>query len=89
MLVGRLADHENVTPAVVERAVRIGRCLILNGILWILCSGVAWRDLPERFGPWSTVYQQFRDWRDDGTFDQVIERLHIRLNQEGLIDLDT
>lgn len=51
MLVGRLADHENVTPAVVERAVRIGRCLMLNGILWILCSGAAWRDLPERFGP--------------------------------------
>lgn len=33
--------------------------------------------------------QRFRDWRDDGTFDQVLERLHIRLNQEGLIDLDT
>lgn len=63
--------------------------LMLNGILWILCLGAAWRDLPERFGPWSTVYQRFRDWRDDGTFDQVLERLHIRLNQEGLIDLDT
>jgi transposase len=45
--------------------------------------------LPELFGPWSTVYRQFRDWRDDGTFDQVFEHLHIRLNQEGLIDLDT
>ena len=63
--------------------------LMLNGIFWILCSGAAWRDLPERFGPWSTVYQRFRDWRDDGTFDQVLERLHICLNQEGLIDLDT
>ncbi len=37
--------------------------LILHGILWILCSGAAWRDLPERFGPRSTVYQRFRDWR--------------------------
>ncbi|MEB0190828.1 MULTISPECIES: IS5 family transposase [unclassified Pseudomonas] len=63
--------------------------LVLNGIFWILCSGAAWRDLPERFGPWSTVYQRFRDWRDDGTFDRVLERLHVRLNQEGLIDLDT
>lgn len=62
---------------------------MLNGILWILCSGAAWRDLPERFGPWSTVYQRFRDWQDDGTFDRVLERLQIRLNQEGLIDLDT
>lgn len=63
--------------------------LVLNGIFWILCSGAAWSDLPERFGPWSTVYQRFRDWRDDGTFDQLLERLHVRLNQEGLIDLDT
>jgi len=63
--------------------------LVLHGILWILCSGAAWRDLPERFGPWSTVYQRLRDWRDDGTFDRILERLHIRLNQEGLIDLDT
>ncbi|PXX64362.1 transposase, partial [Pseudomonas sp. LAMO17WK12:I9] len=30
--------------------------LMLNGILWVLCSGAAWRDMPERFGPWSTVY---------------------------------
>lgn len=62
---------------------------MLNGIFWVLCSGAAWRDLPERFGPWSTVYQRFRDWRDGGTFDRILERLHIRLNQEGLIDLDT
>ncbi|RMO82868.1 hypothetical protein ALQ34_200104 [Pseudomonas syringae pv. maculicola] len=41
------------------------------------------------FGPCSTVYQRFCDWRDDGTFDRILERLHIRLNQEGLIDLDT
>ncbi|RXT74017.1 transposase [Pseudomonas syringae] len=60
--------------------------LVLHGIL---CSGAAWRDLPERFGPWSTVYQRFRDWHDEGTLDRILERLHIRLNREGLIDLDT
>ena len=73
---------------------RIGRPraddrLMLNGILWVLCSGAAWRDMPERFGPWSTVYHRFRDWRDCGTFDQMLRRLHIRLNGQGLIDLDT
>lgn len=60
-----------------------------HGKLWTLCSDAAWRDLPERFGPCSTVYQRFRDCRDDGTFDRLLERLHVRLNQEGLIDLDT
>src|SRR5690554_8211280 len=63
--------------------------LMLNGIFWILCSGAAWRDLPERFGPWSTMYQRPNDRRDDGTFDQVLERLHIRLSQEAMIDLES
>lgn len=63
--------------------------LMLNRILWVLCSGAAWRDMPERFGPWSTVYQRFRDWRNRGTFDQMLKRLHVRLNEQGLIDLDT
>ena len=63
--------------------------LMLNGILWVPCSGAAWRDMPKRFGPWSTVYQRFRDWRNRGAFDQMLKRLHIRLNEQGLIDLDT
>ena len=32
---------------------------MLNGILWILCSGAKWRDLPERYGPWKTVFIGF------------------------------
>jgi len=35
------------------------------------------------------VYQRFHNWRDDGTFDQALERWNIRLNQERLINLDT
>jgi len=62
---------------------------MLNGILWILCSGAKWRDLPERYGPWKTVYHRFRCWRDDGTFQQVLSRLHLRLREDGLMDLDT
>lgn len=62
---------------------------MLNGIFWILCSGAKWRDLPERYGPWKTVYQRFRQWRDDGTFAQILSRLHLRLREDGLMDLDT
>ncbi|MNE85940.1 hypothetical protein D3C80_1829910 [compost metagenome] len=39
--------------------------------------------------PWSTVYQRFRGWRNQGTFDQMLKRLHLRLNEQGLIDLQT
>lgn len=40
---------------------------ILNGILYELRSGCAWRLVPNEFGPWVTVYYYFRKWRDDGT----------------------
>ena len=62
---------------------------MLNGIFWVLCSGAKWRDLPERYGPWSTVYDWFRKWRDDGTFEAVLSRLQLKLREDGLMDLDT
>lgn len=68
---------------------RLSDRLTLDGVLWVLCSGAAWRDMPERFGPWSTLYQRFRGWRNQGTFDQMLKCLHLRLNEQGLIDLQT
>ena len=53
------------------------------------CSCAKWRDLPKRFGPWKTVYQRFRHWRDNGTFEQILRHLHLRLREDGVIDLDT
>lgn len=63
--------------------------LMLNGVFWVLCSGATWRDMPERYGPWSTVYQRFRDRRNQGTFNKMLKRMHVKLNEQGLIDLDT
>ena len=34
--------------------------MVLNGILWILRTGAPWRDLPERYGSWKTIYSRFR-----------------------------
>jgi len=45
--------------------------------------------MPEHFGPWSTFYQRLRDWRNRGMFDRMLKRLHLRLNEHGLIDLQT
>ena len=64
------------------------RRTILNGIFWILCTGVPWRDLHERFGPWQTVYHHFAKWRRDGVFARILEALQIRLDQKGLLDWD-
>jgi transposase len=59
---------------------------ILNGILWVLCSGAAWRDLPERYGPWKTVYDRFRRWQQSGLFELILRHLQLKLNEQGLID---
>jgi transposase len=61
---------------------------MLNGVLWILSTGSGWRDLPERFGPWETVYGYFSTWRAEGVFDAILSALHLRLDQEGKIDWD-
>src|SRR4051794_3305990 len=61
---------------------------MLNGIFWILATGAPWRDLPERLGPWQTVYDHFSNWRKAGVFARILDVLQVRLDQEGLIDWD-
>ncbi len=61
---------------------------LLNAIFWRLNTGAPWRDLPERFGPWPTVYGRFAGLRESGVLDRVIEALQLRLNAAGLIDPD-
>jgi transposase len=62
--------------------------LMLDGILWRLNTGAAWRDLPERFGPWQTAYGRFSAPRESGLLDRIIGRLQLHLNRAGLIDPD-
>jgi len=59
---------------------------MLNGILWILGTGAAWRDLPERFGSCKTVHRYFSRWQRSGVFAAMIEALQIKLDDRGLID---
>jgi transposase len=61
----------------------------LNGMFWVLNSGAQWREMPERYGKWGTVYSRFSKWRKDGTFGRILKRLHLKLRQDGKIDLDT
>lgn len=54
-------------PFVITQGAHSGRRprdhrLVLDGVFWIARTGVQWRDLPEFFGKWSTVYRQFRRW---------------------------
>jgi putative transposase len=70
---GRPAEHE--------------RREILNGIAYVLRSGCAWRLMPHDLPPWPTVYDYFRQWREDGTWERINaalrEKLRLKLGHEA------
>ncbi|MGL5097983.1 MAG: IS5 family transposase [Planctomycetia bacterium] len=49
--------------------------LFLDAVLWILRTGAPWRDLPDRFGPWNTVFQRFQRWARKGVWQAVFDAL--------------
>ena len=53
------------------RPVKCDNRRTMNGILWIAKEGALWRELPERYGAWQTVYSHYRKWRDMGTFEAI------------------
>lgn len=55
----------------------------LNGVLWIARGGAPQRELPERYGPWQTVYSRFRKWREMGVFETVFQALSIDADFEN------
>lgn len=59
---------------------------MMDGIFWILRSGAPWRDLPEEFGSWSTVWEWFDKWNGDGTLDKVLHRLRAARIDTGELD---
>src|SRR4029453_5905815 len=82
-----------VEPAIPRSKPRTGRPpsdprQMLDGIFWVLHTGAPWRDLPERFGPWQTVYDPSPRCGPSGIFARVVEALQVRLDREGYIDWD-
>ena len=47
--------------------------MMLNAMVWLARSGAPWRDLPERYGSWKSVYTRFRKWVDDGILENVFK----------------
>lgn len=60
---------------------------IMNGIVWLARSGAPWRDLPERYGSWKTVYSRFCKWIEDGILDNIFRILSLEAElEESSID---
>jgi transposase len=48
---------------------------ILNGMFWVLRAGAPWRDLPERYGSYTTAYNRFNRWRKAGIWDGLMDAI--------------
>ncbi|MFF4368172.1 transposase [Streptomyces sp. NPDC001594] len=61
---------------------------VIDGILHPVRTGVHWRDLPERFGPWKTVYERHRLWSADGTWELLLQQVQAEADTSWGIDWD-
>jgi transposase len=55
----------------------------VNAVIWRVRTGVPWRDLPERFGSWKTVYNRFDRWAKRGVWKRLFEELAIEVDEAG------
>lgn len=60
--------------------------LVVEGIIYRFRCGVAWRDVPDHFGPWQTLWKRHRKFSGDGTWDKVLTALLAQADAVGEID---
>ncbi len=57
-------------------------------MLYRIRTGVQWRDLPERYGPWKTVHERHRRWSADGTWEMLLQQVQAEADAASEIDWD-
>lgn len=58
-----------------------------EGVIWRFKTGGQWREVPKEFGAWSTVHNRFRQWRDAGVFEALLEGLIAEAAKRGEVDM--
>jgi transposase len=58
---------------------------MFNAMLWVARSGAPWRDLPEYYGSWKSVYTRFRRWQMGGVFDEALDALSQEADEESVM----
>jgi len=58
-----------------------------EGMLWMARTGSQWRQLPESYGKWNSVFRRFRRWTELGVFDALLESLAELVERERSADM--
>ncbi|MEU9167781.1 IS5 family transposase [Streptomyces sp. NPDC048420] len=59
---------------------------VVNGMVYKIRTGISWRDLPEHYGPWQTVYTRFRRYALDGVFTRALQQIQAHVDAADDID---
>ena len=62
-----------------------GDRLFIEAVLFRAKTGMPWRDLPERFGPWKSVYNRFANWAKKGQWELIFKALQLEVDDVGSI----
>jgi transposase len=62
-----------------------GDRLFVDAVLFRAKTGIQWRDLPERFGNWKSVYNRFRNWAQKDCWAQIFRELQIDVDETASI----
>lgn len=64
----------------------VDRRIVVEATAWRFRTGAPWRDMPERFGNWNTIYKNFNRWADAGVWARVLEKVQSFAQQSGDLD---
>jgi len=66
-------------------ATRRGERSFIDAVLFRAKTGLPWRDLPERFGRWKTVYNRFARWAERGYWADIFRELQVEVDETGSV----
>ena len=64
---------------------KLGDRLFIDAVLYRAKTGLPWRDLPERFGPWKSIYNRFNNWARRGHWAVIFKELQLEVDEVGSI----
>lgn len=76
-------------PTDIRGVKRVDDRRVINGILWRFRTGCSWRDVPERHGPRTTLYNRFSRWRKAGVWDRLLLDAVSKRHDSDIVMIDS